>query len=147
MPVETLFPLRSIDQEESPSVKHLLPTPTAGLLLTRRPAESAPVPFFPASSSDRRRPGRTRPYPRNHGRSPPLPVAMECHRNPTRCFAPEKSPFHRLRKSPPRPTSTACGVAPSLPPGNTHTPLRRSPSTSRETAQIAASEGAPKKRN
>src|SRR5437899_2042730 len=64
MPLETLFPLRSIDQAEAPSLKRLLPTPTAGLLLTRRPAESAPALIFPAGWYDRRPADRIHRYPR-----------------------------------------------------------------------------------
>src|SRR3989442_4492630 len=147
MSLETLFLLRSIDQEESPSVKRLLPTPTAGLLLTPRPAESAPAALFPASSYDHRTADRTRRYPRNPGRSQLLLVAMECRPNPTTLFAPETSPCSPQLGSAQRPKATSCAAARSQPQENKRTAPLESPSTSRETAQIAAWEGAPRKMN
>src|SRR2546427_10175908 len=61
MSLETLFLLRAIDQKESPSVKRLLPTPTAGLLLAPRPAEVALGALSPASWCGQRTPGRVCP--------------------------------------------------------------------------------------
>src|SRR5260370_16387931 len=115
--------------------------------LIPRPAELAPAAFFPASCSDRRPTDHIRRCPRNLGRSQSLSARPGCLRNPTMLFARGKLPFHRPRKAPARPKSTARVGVLSQPLGNRHTPPRESPSTSTETARSAASEGTPKKPN
>src|SRR3989442_3789364 len=107
MSLESLFLLRCIDQEESPSVKRLLPTPTAGLLLTPRPAESALVGLSPASWCGHRPPDRIRRSPRNPDCWQSLRATFEFRPNPTKWFGREKLPFHSLPESPPTSRSTA----------------------------------------
>src|SRR5260370_10709792 len=110
-------------------------------------AGSARAALFPASSCDHRPLDRIRRFPRNPDRRQSLLATSEFRRDPTKSYAPEKSPFRGQQKSLARSTSSACARVPWRRRKNRHTAPRRSPSTSRGTARIAASEGASKKRN